>query len=147
MAFILTTTNVQQRMYPEIIAEISRADTATVQAAIDAALDEAKGYLSRYDTAQILGTVSTNATVNDRNLLSKLKDLFAWHFIALANPNIDYDATQQRYIMAIEKYFERVQSGKIVPEGWPYKDTSTLPAMPEGLEVTYKSNPKRNNHF
>lgn len=147
MAFILTPANVTTRLYQEVIEEITRADASIVQASIDAALDEAAGYLGNFDIDKILGTATTNATVTDANLLSKLKELFVWHFIGLANPSIDYAAAQERYLMTIEKYFEKVQSGKITPKGWPYKDVTTEDTPPEGNEVSWSSNKKRSNHF
>ncbi|MFN4249279.1 MAG: hypothetical protein ACK4EY_16245 [Flavipsychrobacter sp.] len=146
MAYILTTTNVAQRLYQEIIDEISRSNTATVQAAIDASIQEAAGYMSRYDIDKVLGTPTTNATITDANLLSKLKDLFVWNFIALAAPNIDYEDAKARYEMAIKNYFQ--QLGKLViPKDWPYRDTTQDTATPQGKAVGWNSNPKRSNHY
>ncbi|MFN4249070.1 MAG: hypothetical protein ACK4EY_15185 [Flavipsychrobacter sp.] len=149
MAYILTSTNVTKRLYPEVIDEISRADASIVQAAIEAAIDEAAGYMDRFDVDKILGTPTVNAVVSDGNLLAKLKDLFVWHFIAIGNANIEYGPAQERYMMAIEKYFERVQAGKIMPDKWRthYRDISADPAPPDGLQVTAKSNNKRRNQF
>lgn len=147
MAYILTAANVKQRLYEETIDEISREDADTVTAAIQAAIDEAKGYMNRYDIDKILGTPSADATVTDGNLLAKLKDLFVWHFIALSNATIEYGPAESRYMIAIEKYFEKVQKGIITPAGWPFIDPATLPEQPDGDSIQFSSNTKRNNHF
>lgn len=146
MAYILTLANVSQRLYQEIIDEISRADTNTVQQAIDAAIGEAAGYMSRYDIPKILGSTNTNAVITDATLLSKVKDLFVWHFMALATPNIDYDDAKTRYEMAIDNYFEQLGK-KVIPYNWPYRDTAQDTPTPAGKQVTWNSNGKRRNHY
>lgn len=146
MAYILTTENVGTRIYQEIIDLVSRSDDETVEAAINAAIAEAAGYMSRYDIDKILGTASDDAEIQDANLLSKLKDLFAWHFIALANPNMDYTAAHDRYVLAID-YFKQVQKGTIAPKDWPYLDTTDQTAPPDGDSIYHISNTKRNNYY
>src|SRR5690606_7567370 len=106
---------------------------------IDVALAEAKSYCSRYDLAAIFGTQDTNATVIDPNLKGKVKDLAAYHLCILANINIDYAVLKERYDDAV-RWFRDLQAGKLAPENWTYRDTSTLPTPPQGNEIGWSSN-------
>ena len=55
MAF-LTPEELQTHLYKENIETIAREDDAIVAAAIDAAIEEASGYLGAYDRKKIFGT-------------------------------------------------------------------------------------------
>lgn len=140
MAF-LTPEELYTHLYEEVIDEITRNDDAKAATAIDAAAEEARGYLTMYDTEAIFA-----ATGNNRNpiLLLYIKDIAVWHFINLANPNVEMQLRQDRYEKAV-KWLEKVQAGKTNP-------LLPLPAAPQDgtpLEnfLKWGSNKKRNNHF
>lgn len=138
----LTATEINTHLYGEVVDEIERHPTLTplLDEAIKAAIAEAKSYLSAYDKSSIF-----DATGDDRNpiLLLYTKDIAVWHYIQLANPDIDYDARETRYKMAID-WLGKVQSGKTVPElPVPTVENTTTG---EGF-IKFGSNPKRNNYY
>ena len=136
----LTKDELGSNLYPEIIDEISRMDDTKVSTAITAAISEASSYLSAFDVTAIF-----NATGDDRNaiVLLYVKDIAIWHYIQLANANIEIDLRMERYKFAI-KYFEKVQSGKSVPN-LPYVSVEA-PAQAENF-IKWGSNTKRHNYF
>ena len=79
MAFI-TPKELETHLYKENIEAISREDETILTAAIDAALQEAYGYLGAYDRKKIF-----EATGSQRNalLLIFVKDIAVWHFYAM----------------------------------------------------------------
>lgn len=102
-------------LYAELITAISRTDTTVLTSAMAAAEGEARGYLSRYDTATLFTATGTD---RDPVLLMYLKDLAAWHFITLANADVDLELRKTRYDDAIA-WLKGIQSGKIVYPDWP----------------------------
>lgn len=142
----LAVINLKTHLYEEIQDEIVRGDQAILQEAIDVAMSEAAGYLTKYDMQKEFHEVD----VNDRNkkLQAVILDIATWHVIRLSNPNIELSYRKQLYDYAIE-WLKGVQKGAIEPN-LPY------PQAPEGGEGVYgnlsggikwESNPKRNNHF
>ena len=81
MAFI-TPEELETHLYKENIEAISREDETILTAAIDAAIEEAYGYLGAYDRKRIF-----EATGSQRNalLLIFVKDIAVWHFVNLCN--------------------------------------------------------------
>jgi len=148
MAF-LTIQQLQSHVYQGVSNVISQGDDSIVQDAIDAAITEAKGYLSRYNISRIF----ENEDPADENfegdenwkpdpvLLMYVKNIAKWHFIVLANPSIDYEDAQTRYDQAI-KWLMNIQSGKIVPVNWP---PASVPEQSTFFHIN--SNPKRRNHY
>lgn len=135
---MLTVQDMKTNIRSEIDNIISRGDATILQEAVIAAEEEAKGYLSRFD---ITAVFSTTGTQRNAILLLNLKAMAKWHFIALSNPDIDYEDTKLRYDRAIE-WLQGVQSGKIIPNG--------LPAAQPAEQSQYfhlSSNKKRNNHY
>ncbi len=141
MAFI-TPKELETHLYKESIDTISREDDTILTAAIDAAIEEAYGYLGNYDRKAIFGS-----TGSQRNalLLIFVKDLAVWHFVNLCNAGCDLELREKRYDRAIS-WLRQVQKG----------DTTThLPIIDEdgdgkpdtAGEFIYGSNPKRNQHF
>ena len=108
--------------------------------AINAAISEASSYLSAFDVTAIF-----NATGDSRNaiVLMYVKDIAIWHYIQLANANIEMELRMERYKFAI-KFFEKVQSGKSVPD-LPYVSVEA-PAQAENF-IKWGSNLKRSNYF
>ena len=141
MAF-LNIADLKTHIYGSASTLISRGDDTIIQSAIDTALAQIKGYMSRYDYAQIIDNVNTVAGWKaDPVLLMYTKSIAKWHFITLANPSIDYEDAKTRFDEAIA-WLKDVQSGKVVPDGWP---AAVAPDMGTFFHVS--SNTKRNNRF
>lgn len=136
----LTVEELATHLYQENLATISDGDDAIVFAAIQGAIQEAKGYLAAYDREAIF-----SATGNDRNalLLIFVKDIAVWHFINLSNAGVNIELRLNRYERAVS-WLKAVQKGDITPDFPPAKND-------EGVEtagiIKYGSNPKRNQHF
>lgn len=135
----LTITELKTHLYNENVDVISRSDDTIVQAAIDAAIAEAKGYLAAFDTATVFAD-----TGSSRNalLLVFVKDIATWHFIVLCNAGVEMELRQDRYERAVA-WLKAVQKGDISPD---------LPAAIEtdgetrGV-IIFGSNTKREQHF
>lgn len=139
MAFI-TADELTTHMYSENINLISNDDPAIVEAAIDAATHEAKGYLGGYDTEKIF-----SAAASERNalLLIFVKDIAVWHFVNLCNAGTDLSLREARYNRAID-WLKGVQKGNVSPD-LPRKTDESGKTI-EG-EIIFGSNPKKNQHF
>jgi len=141
MAF-LTTAQMKTHIYQGTQNLIAQGDTTLLQTAIDTAISEAKGYLSRYNIDQLFDNVNADpAWTADPTLHFHCKNMAKWHFIGIANANTDYEDAQARYDRAV-KWLQDIQSGKVVPVNW-------LPAEPEKYATFFhvSSNRKRGNHF
>lgn len=144
MAF-LTVEDMYTHIYQENIDTISRGDDTVMLSAIDAAIEEASGYLTKYDTRKIF-----SATGNARNaiLLLFIKDIAAWHFVNLCNAGVDLELREKRYNRAIE-WLENNQN----------RNNPNLPALEDGasgsgslpgtgrVQFDFGSNPKHDFHF
>lgn len=117
MPFLLPA-ELSTHLFAEVSAEINRDDASRMQTAIDAAVAEALGYLTAYDTEVIF-----SAEEDGRNpiLLLYVKDIAVWHFIQLANPGVDLQLRETRYEKAIA-WLKDVQKGIANP---------SLPLPPE----------------
>lgn len=136
---MLTRDDFKTHLYPELIEAIERDDETKLETAIKASNLLAKGYMSRFDKAALFEATGTN---RDELLLMILKDLAVWNFIIIANPNISVEFHRERYEDAI-KLLEKIQSGKMVPDGWP-------PAVtPENHDTFFhvSSNPRRGTSY
>jgi phage gp36-like protein len=127
-------------LHEEVMEEIDRQDDSKLTTAIAAAISEMRGYLSFYDVPVILATTGTN---REPILLLYTKDIAVWHFIQLANPNVDMELRKVRYDRAIQ-WLKDVQKGIIVPN---------LPILTNADEtvqtgkIKFGSNKQRNTHF
>nr|DAQ26638.1 MAG TPA: head to tail adaptor [Caudoviricetes sp.] len=121
---------------------ISHGDDAAMMSAIDAAIEEVQGYLTKYDTGKIFA-----ARGKERNpiLLLFVKDIAAWHFCNICNAGVDIEMREKRYDRAIE-WLRNNQN----------RQNPNLPAAPERPgqqecrhcgEIAFGSNRKRDNHF
>lgn len=139
MAF-LSSSEMNTHLYTENVQVITRGDDTITQAAIDAAVSEAKGYLSAYDINTIFA-----ATGSDRNtlLLTFVKDIAAWHLIVLCNAGTETTFRQDRYNRAIS-WLKAVQKGDIAADLPKAKDAD---GNATGDPIVYGSNDKRNQHF
>jgi len=136
----ITTEELKTHLYQENIDVISRTDNTILTAAIDGAVQEAKGYLGDYDRAVIFA-----ATGIDRHalLLIFVKDMAVWHFINLCNAGSDLQLRQDRYTRAVD-WFKSVQRGDVAPDLPKLKDDQGE-NVTEGIK--YGSNTKRNQRF
>lgn len=133
----LTTQEITTHLGIEQITTISNGDNTLLQAAIDGAIAEAKGYLTQYDIQSEL-----NNTANQRNalLLIFIKDIAVWHFVNICNVNTDLTLRRQRYDRAID-WLTAVQKGDVTA------DIKPLPIENKTGIIIANSNRKRNNHF
>ena len=129
-------------IYEEDMDVTSHGDDAAMMSAIDAAIEEVQGYLTKYDTGKIFA-----ARGKERNpiLLLFVKDIAAWHFCNICNAGVDIEMREKRYDRAIE-WLRNNQN----------RQNPNLPAAPERPgqqecrhcgEIAFGSNRKRDNHF
>lgn len=107
----LTPEEINTHLHAEIQNEISRDDEEKMQTAIDAAVEEVSSYLSNYDRTAIFAAIDS---ARNPIILLYCKDVAVWHFIQLANPNVDMALRERRYELASEK-LKLIQSGKMNP--------------------------------
>lgn len=112
---MLVKADFNTHIYAELIDVIQRNDDTVINSAIAAAEAEAKGYLSRYDTTALFGQ---EAEERDPALLMRVKDMAAWHFVTLANADINIELRKTRYDEALF-WLKDVQSGKSHMKDWP----------------------------
>lgn len=143
---IIAATDLEQLIYANVIAEISRNDTGKVARAITTAIQEVKMYLTRYDLAQLFGDpdADTAATFSDDYLKQMCIEVAAWNLIKLGNANVNYEAIKNLYEATIES-LKRIQKGLSDPR-WPYNDTTTNTAPPSD-QVTIIANTPRTNYY
>lgn len=138
----LEISEMTTHIYQEDMETISHGDDAAMMSAIDAAIEEVQGYLTKYDTGKIFA-----ARGKERNpiLLLFVKDIAAWHFCNICNAGVDIDMREKRYDRAVE-WLKNNQN----------KKNPSLPAAPEtdgghcpqcATDIAFGSNRKRDNHF
>jgi hypothetical protein len=143
---IIQPSDLNSVLYPEIQNEKSRNDGgANAIEAIATAIQEVKMYITRYDIVQLFGNEETNvaATFTDVFLTRMVKNIAIWHFIQLANVNVNYESQKLLYEQAIDT-LKRIQKGLADPK-WPYLDT-TGETTPPSDQVTIRRNPLRNTY-
>ena len=133
----ISPTEITTHLGAEQIEAISDGDSTMLQAAIDAAIVEAKSYLKAYDaTAEFAKT----GTARNALLIIFVKDIAVWHFINICHVNTSLELRQDRYERAVA-WLKAVQKGEVKP------DLAELPTDEQAAIITYNSNTKRNNHF
>lgn len=137
---MLTPEDFDTHIYPELVDAISRGNDEFLTMSMRAAEGEARGYLSRFDRPALFALAGE---ARDPTLLLFLKDLTAWHYINLANANVDMALRKERYDMALD-WLKGIQAGKIVPENWPLPEEET---PGEGLDWKVSSQPKRETRY
>lgn len=142
---IITSTDLNTHLYPEVVAEITRNDSTIVTKAIDTAIQESKMYLSRYDLLALFGTDEEPATITDEYLKSIVKDIACWHLLRLCNVSIELSTFRTAYEDAIAT-LKVIMQGGANPQGWPYYDATTI-STPDGDAIQWFSNTKRVNYF
>jgi hypothetical protein len=143
---LITTTDLETCLYPEIIEEITRADETITERAIATAIGEAKMYLGKFDLVQLFGDDSNEPELVDAYLVSLLKDLACWHLLRLSNTGADQAVYRTAYTDAISA-LKSIMSGQAQPQGWRYMDTSTQLPPAEGDAIDWSSNQRRNNFW
>lgn len=139
---LITNEELITHLYKESIDIISGYDETVVEAAIDAAQQEMKCYLTYYDTDKIF-----NAQGSERNalLVTFLKDIAVWHFVNICNAGTDLELRGKRYDRAIA-FLKDVQKGNIKPD-LPIIDNDNDGKSDKPAEILVRSNPKRNQHY
>ena len=125
-------------MNVDSIDVITGSDDTIVDAAIDSAVSEAKGYLGRFDIAQIFSAVGA---ARNTLLLTFVKDLATWHLVVLSNYQADIEFREKRYNRAVS-WLKSVQKGDVTPDLPLAAVTEEKPA-----KIIYGSNPKKTQHF
>jgi len=138
MAYI-TPAEITTHLGAEQIEAISDGDETMLQAAINGAMVEAKGYLSAFDMATEL---AKNGAARNALLIIFIKDIAVWHFINICNVNTDIDLREKRYDRAVS-WLISVQKGNVVPDITAKVDES---GVADNLPYKVTSNPKRTNH-
>jgi hypothetical protein len=139
----LTKDDLASHLYGENIDAITRQNDALVTEAIDAAVAEAKSYLSKYDLTKLFADAPIP---DDVNLKRKVKDIACWNLLVLANANANLELFKMAKDDAI-KWLVNIQKGQADPEGWPYPDDDPDTAVNEGGTISWSSNTQRRNQF
>jgi phage gp36-like protein len=134
----LTHEDLRTHLRGENITTLTRGDDAIIDAAIDAASKEARGYLVKYDAEAEFALIG-----DARNglLLTFVKDIAVYHLMCLGNPGIDFATREKRYNRAIQ-WLTAIMRGEMTAD-LPLKSAETAPPG----TILYGSNPKRENHF
>lgn len=136
---MITKADFNTHLYTELINKISRDNDAVLDNAITAAIGEAKAYLARFDIDDLFNQPEAD---RDATLCMFLKDMAVWHFIPVANPNIDVEYRRDRYKDAIS-WLNKIQAGKLTPTTWVLANEQE--EQPSIIQVS--SSPKRETHF
>ena len=136
----VTTSEITTHLGVEQIEAISDGDETMLTAAIDAATQEAKGYLKAYDIAAELAKTGA-----ERNALLVIfvKDIAVWHFVNICHVNTSLDLRQDRYERAIA-WLKAVQKGDVLPDLNTIENTE---GEANNLPYKFSSNTKRSNHI
>jgi hypothetical protein len=116
---LITRDDLSTHIYPEGIDIISRDDDTKVQEAIDSAILQASQYLARYNVATIFATEDAGEKKKYANLITYVKDIAKWHFIAVANVTVDLALAEVRYNAALRE-LKDIRAN--IQVGWPLLD-------------------------
>jgi phage gp36-like protein len=133
-----TKAELKTHMDVDNIDIITNNDNTIVEAAIDGATQEAKGYLNDFDTNSIFSAVES---ARNTLLLTFVKDIAVWHLMVLSNYKADVEFRKTRYERAVA-WLRSVMKGDVVPDLPVRTVTDETPG-----KITFGSNQKRNNHF
>jgi phage gp36-like protein len=136
----LSNDEIKTHLYSDNVDVITRGDDTIVTAAVDAAVSEAKGYLSAFDRDAIFTAV---ADARNALLLTFVKDIASWHLLNLCNAGSDMKLRQDRYDRAVE-WLKAVQKNNVSPDLPTLSDPDKATAA---LGIIFGSNTKREQHF
>lgn len=137
----LSPQELETHLYKESMETIDRMDETLLTAAIDAAVQEAAGYLGAYNREKIINSPDKRNAL----LLLFVKDIAVWHFVNLCNAGCELDLREKRYDRAVS-WLKQVQKGEVIPS-LPRADEDNDGKPDPSTEYIYGSNPKRNQHF
>ena len=135
----ITPAEITSHLNVEQIEAISDGDETMLQAAIDGAMVESKGYLHAFDMDVELAKTGTQ---RNALLIIFIKDIAVWHFINICNVSTDLVLREKRYDRAVS-WLISVQKGNVMPDLPAKVDES---GTDENLPYKVTSNTKRNNH-
>jgi hypothetical protein len=141
----LVKADLTTHLYQEVIDEIIRNQSDIATEAINAAVDFAKSYLSKYQLDALFGVGNTAPTVVSPMLKNQVKNIACWYILTLGNANVELALFEKLYDDAVS-WLRDVQKGMSAPD-WPYRNTDERPKPENGDSVAHSSNPKRKNHF
>lgn len=139
----LTIQELNTHLHDELVETITRGDATIAEAAIDAAIAEAKGYLTRFDCARIF---SASGSKRNQLLLIFVKDIAIWHLINLCNAGTDLQFRKDRYERAVD-WLKAVQRGDVSPDLPDRETEEDAGGNPPIGPIAYGSNPKRRQHY
>lgn len=125
-------------IYEEAVNTISRGDDSQLQTAIQAALNQAQRAMNRYDTQSIFSLENKEQKKPYTEIITYIKDIAKWHFIAVCNVQVDYEIAKERYKQAVAE-LDKIRKGENIP-GWPLKTGENPPPFRTA------SSPKFNHH-
>lgn len=129
MAFI-SKADFTTHIYEENIDTISGDDDAKLDQAINTAMLKARRSLGRYNCDAIFATTDPTEKLKYGELITYIKDIAKYHFIALCNLQVDYEVAEKRYNAAC-KELKELKSGEDI-DGFPLKENETTPAFRSG---------------
>jgi hypothetical protein len=143
MAYLIPD-NLKTHISSNIIDDITRGDATIITEQIEVGIAEAKSYCSRFDLTKLFDDTDAEF-VDDKNLLSKVKDIVCWHVLTLSNKNVRIDLFSKRYDDAIA-WLKMVQSGKADPD-WPVPSDDEDTDKTEGSDVQFISNDRQTHRY
>lgn len=125
MSFI-TKEDFTSHIYEEALNTISRGNAKKLDDAIQAAMNQAKRSMKRYDTSTIFEITDEAEKAPYAELIIYIKDIAKWHFIGVCNVTVDYEDAEKRYKSAVSE-LKKISTGENI-DGWPLnvEDTQTL---------------------
>ncbi|MBE2290446.1 MAG: DUF1320 family protein [Chitinophagaceae bacterium] len=142
---IITPTELDTHLYPEVMAALTRDDNTILSRAITAAEQEVKLYLGKFDLTALFGTESEAPAVDDALLKQLVKDVACWHLLRLSNNGTEISVFRTAYQDALST-LKNIMTGQAMPAGWPYAGPATT-ELTDGNAVNWGSNERRNNHY
>lgn len=142
---IITPTELDTHLYPEVTAALTRDDNTILSRAITAAEREVKLYLGKFDLTALFGTESEAPAVDDELLKQLVKDVACWHLLRLSNNGTEIAIFRTAYVDALST-LKNIMNGQAVPAGWPYAAIATSEPT-DGNAVNWSSNERRSNHY
>lgn len=136
----IEAAELKTHLYQEQIALIQRDDDTILTAAVDAAVQEAKGYLGAFDKEAIFAAAGA---ARNALLLIFVKDIAVWHFLVLSNAGTDLELRETRYKRAVD-WLKAVQKGEFSPDLPKILDEDGATV---GDQIIFGSNEKKNQHF
>lgn len=133
-------SEIYTHLYSESIRAISGTDERLLLSALSSATSEVKLYLHAFDLEALF---ATQGDERDDLLVKWIKDVAVWHYVQLANPNIDYEARERLYKYVISS-LKDIQRGETIPDFPKKTDEKGNVENTNGMLIG--SNPRRVQH-